>query len=525
MQHAAPNMGRKMRSDTYNNITTPADLASKRWLIVLTIMMLAILEVLDSTIVNVSLPAMMASLGADQSQVTWVLTSYVVASAIVLPITGFLTNRFGQKKFLFICASGFMISSLLCGASQSLIEMVIFRILQGAFGASLIPISQAILRQTFPLEEQGKAMAIWGLGIMAAPVFGPTLGGYITEYASWRWIFYINLPLCLVGLFLIRAVIPDTKKIKASIDKFGLFLMVIGVGALQVFLDKGNDNGWFSSNMILALAVICVLSLTFFIIRCVKQKHPVVNLKLYKNRNFAISCLMMLGFTGMMFGFISLAPIMLQHLFGYTAIQAGLNTMPMGIASGVAMATASAMMKRVNVKVIITIGLICCFIGAFRYSHCNLDVGQHHFWINNIFLGFGMGNFMVPISTYSLATISEEHTTEASGLFSYSRMLGTSIGISLLSTLVSRMTQVSWHSLTGNVTHFNNNLTLWLQHQHLRSLSGPALARLSSQISSQASMIAFVDAFKVISIVFLLLIPLVWLLKSVKLDGNSPGAH
>ncbi len=510
---------------TQASLPSATDLVSKRWLIVLTIMMLAILEVLDSTIVNVSLPAMMASLGADQSQVTWVLTSYVVASAIVLPITGFLTNRFGQKRFLLICAAGFMVSSLLCGTSQSLVEMVIFRVLQGAFGSSLIPISQAILRQTFPLEEQGKAMAIWGLGIMAAPIFGPTLGGYITSYASWRWIFYINLPLCLAGLFLIRAVIPDTKVIKDNIDKLGLLLMIIGVGALQIFLDKGNDNGWFSSNTILALAVISVLALVCFVIRCANEKNPVVNLTLFKDRNFAISCLLFLGFTGMTFGFISLAPIMLQHLFGYTAIQAGLNTMPMGMGSALGMGVSSALMKRVNVKAIITMGLISCFIGALRYTHTNLDVSQHHFWLNNFFLGFGSGNVMVPISTYALATIRKEHTTEASGLFSYSRMLGTSIGISLLSTLVSRMTQVSWHSLGSHITHFNNNLTLWLQHQHLRTLSGPALARLGNTISSQASMIAFVDAFKVISIVFLLLIPLVWLLKSVKLDSNTPGAH
>lgn len=500
-------------------------LASKRWLIILTIMLLAILEVLDSTIVNVALPPMMPTLGADQNQITWVLTSYVVASAVILPLTGFLTNLFGRKTFLMLCATGFLMSSFLCGLSTSLTEMVIFRIFQGLFGSSLIPISQAILRETFPLHEQGKAMAIWGLGIMAAPVCGPTLGGFITQHASWRWVFYINLPFCLIGVILIALVIKESPRIKEKIDTMGLTLMVIGVSCLQIFLDKGNELDWFHSNNIIILITLSAYCLIYFLIRTYLHPKPLINLSLYRDRNFRICSLLMLFFSGLLFSFITLVPIMLQRLYDYTAINAGWSMAPLGIASGIGMLLASSAMQKIKVKWILSAAVIFCAIGAWRYAYINPNVDFNYFATSNLFLGFGMGCFMVPLSTYALATINKNYMIEASGLFSYARMLGTSIGISLLSTIVSRAAQQNWNVLSGHVNPFNPHYQHWLAAQHFSQLNHTALARMQNTITLHSNLLAFIHAYTIITFCFLLMLPLIWRLKTVKLSADTPSAH
>ncbi len=496
-----------------------------RMWVIITIMMLAILEVLDSTIVNVSLPSMMASLGANQNQITWVLTSYVVASAIVLPLTGFLTRRIGRKRFLFICASGFMLSSFFCGLSSSLSEIVIFRIIQGACGASLIPISQTIMRETFPLEQQGKAMAIWGIGILAAPVFGPTLGGFITQNLNWRWVFYINLPFCLIALFLIAAVIPKVKPVRIKIDMLSLILMVLGVGALQIFLDKGHENGWFNSIFILSLAVTAAFCILYFILRSAKIKNPIVKLSLFKDRNFTLCCILMMFFCGALFSFITLQPIMLENYFGYSAMTAGVTMGLTGILSAAGMMLSSFLMKKIKVKYIISLGLLIASIGLLHESQVNLLAAQEYFFISNALIGLGMGTAMVPLSTYVFATLDPKEIGEASGLFSYSRMLGTAIGISLIMTLVSQLTQTSWHQLVGFITPFNTNVTYWLQHQQLNSLTPIAVARLSSVVAKQSGIIGFIDAFRTLSLILLLLIPIALCLKSVKLTSDTPQGH
>lgn len=498
---------------------------SYRWLIIVTIMMVAILEVLDSTIVNVALPAMMPTLGANQEQVTWVLTSYVVASAMMLPLTGFLSKRFGHKQLLIISIVGFLLSSVACGLSNSLSTMVIFRLLQGAFGASLIPLSQSILRQSFPLEEQGKAMAIWGLGIMAAPVFGPTLGGFITEYSSWRWVFYINIPVCILALTLTMMVIPSSTRIKQKIDWLGIALMFASIGALQIVLDQGNSKDWFSSNMILLLAIISVFSIILFIIRNLTYRNPSIKLTIYKDRNFTLSCISLLIFCGCIFGIITLQPILLEGLFHYTAIDAGITTLPLGLASAVGMIITSQIMNRINVKFILIAALVCCTVGAYYLTTLDLNASQNNFFIANAILGLGLGLFMVPISIYSLATIKKQDVTEASGLFSYSRMLGTSIGISLLSTLVSRETQIIWHRLGGHISKLNPKFHWWLSQSHMSLQQKTTIPILGQQLSQQASMVAFIDAYYAIAIGFVILIPLILMMKRVDLKDVKPGAH
>lgn len=490
---------------------------NKKWLIIAAIMLVAILEVMDSTIVNVTLPTMMPALSANQEEITWILTSYVVASAMMLPLTGFLSHRIGQKKLLMINITGFMLSSLICGLCQSLTMMVLFRVLQGGFGAALIPLSQSILRQSFPLEEQGKAMAIWGLGIMVAPMLGPTLGGYITEYSSWRWVFYINLPICLLGLLFAMFIIPDSDRQSQKIDWFGILLMFFGIGSLQIFLDQGNNKDWFSSNFILSLTIISVVSLILFIMRSLFHHYPIIKFSIYKNKNFSLSCILLALFCGCVFGLITLQPIMLETLFHYDTITTGITLAPLGISSACAMIITSQLMTRINVKYLLTISLFLCSFGSYYLSCFNLNVSQENFIIANSLLGFGMGFFMVPLSTYSLATVEQDDITEASGLFSYSRMLGSSIGISLLSTLVTRETQINWNQLGSHITIMNNNFRLWLMQTHMHLENSATLPILGKQLLQQASMLAFIDAYIAISITLFILIPLVFLMKSVKL--------
>lgn len=500
-------------------------LAETRWLIIITIMMVSTLEVLDSTIVNVALPNMMPALGANQEQVTWVLTSYVVAAAMIIPLTGFLNTRIGHRRLLLISIFGFMISSSFCGAATSLSMMIFFRLLQGAFGAALIPLSQAILRETFPLEKQGKAMAIWGIGIMAAPAFGPTLGGMITQHASWRWIFYINIPICFVALLLTLLVIKPAKSQKGKIDYLGILLMFIGVGTLQVFLDQGNNKGWLNSNFILLLCIISGLSIILFIIRTIKHRYPVITFTIFKNRNFTLSTIVLTLFAGCLFGLITLQPIMLETLFGYTPMIAGMTMSPLGVLSAIAMIVSSTLMNKVNARYLLVAALLFASLGTFYLASLNLHAAETNFVIANMIIGFGLGLFMVPLATYALATVNKKYITEASGLFSYGRMLGTSIGISLLSTLVTRETQINWHQLGAHISTLNNNLRLWLLHSHMTLQQPQTAAILKKELLQQANMIAFIDAYRLVAFAFLVLIPLVLLMKNVKLESAQDMAH
>lgn len=493
----------------YQNLTQ-----RQKTLIIITIMLVAVLEVLDSTIVNVALPSMMPSLSANENQITWILTSYVVAAAMMLPLTGFLSQRLGIKKLLIIDITGFMLSSFLCGTADQLNIMIIYRLLQGGFGAALIPLSQSILRSTFSSKEQAMAMGIWGLGVMAAPVFGPTLGGYIVAHSSWRWIFYLNAPICLLGLLMTIAIIPNSKTYPQKIDYLGVFFMFTGIACLQIFLDQGNSNNWFQSDYILLLAIISLFCTTLFVIRSFSHPTPVITLSIFKNWNFSLCTLLLAAFCGCLFGFVTLQPIMLENLFHYTPMLAGKTMIAIGLSSAVCMLIAPVLMKKINVKIILTIGLLFCAIAAFFFSKLSLSASQHYFIIGNLLFGTGLGFFIVPLTTYSLATLPQKNITEAAGLFTYGRMLGTSIGVSLLSTLVSRQTQTNWLQLGAHISLFNNNLRLWLNQQHLSIHNPLAMSELKMTLLSQASMISFLDAYYLMSILFIIFIPFVLVLKS-----------
>jgi len=497
-----------------------------RGLIIFTVMMVAILEVLDSTIVNVALPSMMPALGANQNQITWVLTAYVVASGIMVPLTGFLSTRFGNRSLLLFNITGFLAGSMLSGISQDLTQIIFFRIIQGACGAALIPISQSILRTSFPIAQQGKAMTIWGLGIMMAPIMGPTIGGYITEGLSWRWVFYLNLPFCLLAILLTLYAIPKDKGKKNTIDFLSLIGLIVGIGCLQIMLDQGNEKGWFDSNFILLLSILSISGLALLITRSFIIKSPLILLKLFVNRNFAICNFIMLCFAGSLFGIIAVEPMMLERLYDYPIITTGLMLAPIGLGSAVGMIGASILMKKIDVRLIIMVGLLGASFSCFWFSSIAPSTPSSYFMWPNTVLGVSMGLIMIPISTYSLLTIPKPTITEGAGLLGFSRMIGTSIGISIISTLLSHGNQVSWHTMGQHINRFSTTLQTWLAQQGLHMGSPVAMGRLQQILSSQSGIQSFLNVYYALGFVFALLIIAVFFVEPVDLEGmDLTAAH
>lgn len=493
-----------------------------RWLITLSVMLATILEILDTTIVNIALPHMMGSFGATFDQITWVLTSYIVSAAVIMPISGFLINRIGSKKLLLLNIIGFLTASMLCGLSSSLIQIVLFRILQGLFGASLVPLSQFILRNTFPPEQLTKAMAIWGVGIMAGPVLGPTIGGWITESLNWRWIFYINIPFCVINIFLCLKFVPETPTRFIKADILGIILLFLSIGTLQLFLDRGNTVNWFDAQSSRWLFSIFIFSFVLFLLHGFTDKNPIINLKLFLNKNFSTSCIMIAAFVGGAIGIISIQPLFLENLMNYPPNFTGLVMAPRGIASAIAMGFVPKLTKYFEQKTLIAVGIFLNVTASFLFSKLDLGTSPDYFVLIGMVQGVGMGLFFVPLSTIALSTLAHHDYAEASGIFNFCRNLGMSIGISLIATLISRNTQTNWNSLTSKMTIFSPSL----QYNHIHPADSFSLAQLAHQVTTQATTIAFLNVYRAVVIGLLLILPLVLLLVNKKsLAKNDISMH
>ncbi len=481
---------------------------ASRWLSSIAVMLTTIMVILDMTIVNVALPHMMGSLGATADQITWVLTSFIVAEAVVIPLTGFLAGRFGRKRVMLLSITGFIIASGLCGSATSLAEMVLFRILQGCCGAPLVPLSQSVMVDTFPKEERGKAMAFWGMGIMLAPIMGPTLGGYITQHLEWRWIFYINLPVGLLNLLLVSRVLHESEIRKRHADILGALLMMVGIGSLQIVLDRGNQEGWFSSDFITVLTLVGSVTLAAFVIREWRQQDSIVNLRLFKDRNLAAASFIILAFGFGMFGTIAIQPIMLERLLDYPVETTGLVMAPRAVGSALSMLLVSRLIARVDSRILVGIGLLLSSVATHLMTWYNLAISP--FWIiwPGAIQGLGIGMIFVPLSTLAYETLPKNATDAAAGLYNLARTIGSSIGISIASTLFARFNQFYWNQLGGQINPYNPALYAWLQAQGV-GLDHPLAPQLLSQLLlRQSTMMAFVEVFSIISISFLLLAPL-----------------
>ncbi|MBX3708154.1 MAG: DHA2 family efflux MFS transporter permease subunit [Gammaproteobacteria bacterium] len=488
-----------------------------RWIITLVVMSATLMQVIDTTIVNVALPHMQGSLGASSDEITWTLTSYLVSSAIFMPLTGYLSDKLGRKKYLTLSIAGFTIVSALCGASISLNEIVFFRLLQGIFGASLVPLSQAILTDIFPPEERGKAMTIWGVGVMVGPILGPTLGGYLIDIASWRWTFYVNVP---VGLFtlLLTHMIPDTPKKNRDMDWSGLIMISIAIGGLQYILDRGNTQDWFNSTLICIVTYLTITGFLGFIFHNLNEKTKIVfDLRIFKDRNFAIASTLLCIFGLGLYGMMVIQPMMMEGLLNYPALTTGLIMAPRGISGMISMIMVGRLITIFDPRWLIIIGVLTNVLGTLIGTHYSITYISP-FWLifPMILQGFGLGMIFVPLSIIAYSTLPAELRTEAAGLFSLLRTIGGSIGISIAISIATRRTQFFWNQLGGLITPYQPAVYNYLNPLHLQLQQPLSAEIIRAMLLQQAKMLSFVNLFAFIAGCFILMIPLTLLVRSSK---------
>ena len=499
--------------------------AVNKWIVAMTVMVPTFIEVMDISVVNVSLPHIQGSLNAGLDEVTWVLTSYLVSNAIIIPITGWLSSVFGRKRYLLFSISLFTVSSLVCGSAPSLKVLIIARIFQGLGGGGLQPLSQAILFETFPVAEHGLAMAVFGMGVVMAPILGPVVGGWITDTLSWRWVFYINLPVGLLAIVLALIFIYDPAYIRRkifSIDTKGIFLLTIGIGALQIVLDKGQRDDWFSSRFILYMSILAGVALVLFVIVELTAEHPVVNLRAFRERSFTAGNIIIFTGFGCMFSSFVLLPLYAQKLMGYTAFWAGLVLFPGGVASFIIMPVAGILLRKgVNPRYLLAIGLGIMAYAIWLMSDFNLQADFVAVAMPRLIQGFGLGLFFVPVTTATFMNIPKEETGNASGIFNLLRNLGGSFGVALSSTMLAQQTQVHQSFLVEKITPYQpafqiryQQILEWLRlHQPSLAYDKNVMAFIYQEILRQASMLAFNDSFRALAISTAVLIPLTLLFR------------
>ncbi|CDQ11905.1 Drug resistance transporter, EmrB/QacA subfamily [Acidithiobacillus ferrivorans] len=497
---------------------------TSRLTITVAVMLAVVMQVLDLTIVNVALTYMRGSLHANSDQITWVLTSYMVANVIILPLTGLLVERYGQRNIMLWSVVGFVISSVLCGQSHSLLEIVLWRFLQGIFGASLAPVGQTIMLGAYPSNKRGQAMAILGMGIMLGPILGPTLGGYLTDTLSWRWVFYVNIPFGILA-FLLMQTIPDGGKSSTPrpVDWTGFALMALGLGSLQGVLSLGDQDNWFSSRTIIILTIGAVLGMIFFVWRSLSVKYPVVDLRLLKDRNLSIGS-MGIGIFGLaLFGTMVILPIMLETLMHYEAFTAGLVMAPQGIGAMLAMMLAGRLLGRgVNPRNIVLVGVIFGAVGTYFTTLYSLDISMAWLIWPSFIRGIGFGLVTIPLFTLAFSTLKKSQQAEGSGIFNLMRTLGGSIGIAIVSTVASQETQVGWNQMGGFINPFNPAFHHYLAAAGMTQNPTTWQVLGNVVLYSQANMRGMLDAFVLVFYGFLVMIPLIIFLKKPPPDSAPP---
>jgi MFS transporter, DHA2 family, multidrug resistance protein len=507
------------------------------WLIAAAVMSATFMEVLDTSVANVSLPHIAGSLSASTDEATWVLTSYLVSNAIILPVTGWLSSFFGRKQLLITCIIIFTLSSALCGAATSLTMLISARILQGIGGGVLQPTAQAVLMESFPFEKRGQAMSVYGMGIIVAPIIGPTLGGWITDNYSWRWIFYINVPVGILAVLMALWFIenpPYLKRTEGSrVDYIGFGLMAIWLATFQVIMDTGEKEGWFQSAWIVWLTIFSGATMIGFIVRELVGKEPIVDLRVLRNRNFGVGTMLMTAVGGLLYGTTALLPLFLQTMMGYPAVQSGLAVSPRGFGSMASMIIVGRLIGRVDSRYLMTFGFIVLAFSVYLLSGVNLEIAPSNVVWPNIINGFAMGFIFVPLTTTATGLLRREQMSNAAGIYSLMRNLGGGIGISLVTTMLARGAQQHQAVLVTHLTPYDP-----IFQQRLQQLQGvfgaqsgavvgqqQAFAAIYGMLLRQANLLAFVDNFRLLMFVCLGCIPLVWLLKRVRGGAGATAVH
>jgi DHA2 family multidrug resistance protein len=489
---------------------------TRRLMITGTVMLASILQALDNTIANVALPRMQGSLSATQDQMSWVLTSYIVAAAIMTPLTGWLADRHGRKPVFLVSIIGFTLASALCGMAQSLGQIVVFRVLQGLCGAALIPMSQAVLFDTYPPAEHGRAMALWGIGVVLGPTLGPLLGGWLTDQYSWRWVFYINVPFGVLAVLGVLAYFPDTRHARKHFDFFGFAMLGVFIGALQLLLDRGPIKDWFDSGEIRLEALVSSLALYLFIVHTLSARRPFIRLAMYRDRNFLTGNVLIFVVGIVLFATLALLPPLLQGLLGYSAFQAGIVTAPRGTGTLIAMLFVGRLMGRVDVRLVIASGFALTALSLWQMSHFSLQVDMAPLIWSGAIQGLGTGIVYVPMAALSFATLPALMRNEGTALFNLVRNLGSSIGISTVQALLVRNTQLVHASLSAHLT------PMAMAAHGLRAAGGQrSIAALNAQVTAQAAMVAYLDDFYFMLLLTVLVIPLLLLVRTARAPGGA----
>jgi len=507
------------------------------WIIAASVMLATFMEVLDTSVANVALPHMAGNLSATTEEATWVLTSYLVSNAIILPATGWLTTFFGRKRFLIVCIIIFTVASAMCGAATSLGMLITARILQGAGGGALQPIAQSVLLESFPPERRGSAMALYGLGVVVAPIIGPTLGGWITDNYSWRWIFYINLPVGALAVFMANIFVEDPPYIKnqrpGRIDYIGFALMAVGLAALELVLDTGQKEDWFASSWIVWCSVITIIALVVFVIWELTTAEPIVNLRVFKNRNFAVGTVLIATVGIVLYGSTALLPLFLQTLLGYPAVQSGMTVSPRGFGSVISMIIVGRLIGKVDGRFLIMFGFAVLAYSTYMLTGINLEVATRNVTWPLIISGFAMGFIFVPLTTMTMGTLRNEQMGNAAGIYNLMRNTGGSIGIALMTTFLARGAQTHQAAMVSHLTPYDPAFQQRL-HQITATLTArgdPATAAQQAYgaiygvLVRQAMLLSYIDNFRLLAWLCLICIPAALLFKRVRAGKAPVAAH
>lgn len=485
-----------------------------RYLVTAVVMVASIMQILDTTIVTVALPHMQGELSANTEQIGWVLTSYLISSGIFMPLTGFLTDRIGQKRYLIYSISGFIVASMLCGIAANLDQMVLFRLLQGVAGAGLAPTAQAVLVTAYPRNERGRAMAIFGIGAMIGPILGPTVGGYLTQLLNWRWTFFINLPVGLLALLGAALYLPETERVERRIDWWGFAFLIVAIASMQFVLDRGRQNDWFASELIQMMTALSVFGFICLILRNLEMgKHAMLRLEVFRDRNFTLSLLIFAAFVFGLYGSMALRPQLLESMLGYPTLTTGLVLAPRGLGAMLTMHFAGQLINRTGAKPLILLGFVLVFIGGWSFTWYSPQIDM--WWViwPGLVQGAGLGLVFVPLATITYATLPEELSTEAAGIRQLGRTIGSSLGISLSSAVFANQTQKVWNNLGGHITPFSDSVGNYLRGLHLAPDSAGAAQVLGLELNRQAVFIGMIDAFFMMSLTLLACLPLLALVK------------
>jgi DHA2 family multidrug resistance protein len=507
-----------------------------KYLIAFTCMIGTLMEVIDTSVANVSLPHMQGTFSAGIDEITWVITSYLVANAIILPITGWLANYFGRKRFYLACLGVFTLASLGSGAAPSLPFLVVMRVVQGFAGGAMVPMSQAILLDSFPPQEHGKAMALFGVGVVFGPIIGPTLGGWITDNWGWPWVFYINIPIGILGILLGIMNITDPSHLKrpeGRVDVLSFLFICVGLGSLEVTLNRGQRYDWLSSNFIKVFALLAVTGIALFIWRSLTAERPLVNVRVFANRSFASGTILMflLGFG--LYGSFTMLPLFVQTMLGYTATWAGLVISPGGVASLVAMALVGGLIGKVDTRLLVFIGAVLNIVAIWLLQMVYLNIDFYHVTLSRLVQGFGLGFLFVPITTAAFTHLKPEEIGQGTGLFNLMRNEGGSVGIALSATVLARHAQLHQERLVEHVTAWSPIA----QHQiasaahGLASVAGRdpttvktmALGLVYGMAQRQSVVMSYVDVFWMLTLAFIFFLPFILLLSGEV--GKAPAAH